>query len=71
MLVVEFLFLFAAGDEDVVAICGDDVVAAVGGGIPDGFVFSLEEDGDAGGEAAEGGGGGGGEGDVVPYSTVG
>ena len=34
-------------------------------------MFALEEDGDAGGEAAEGGGHGGGEGDVVPCSAVG
>ena len=34
-------------------------------------MLAHEEDGDAGGEAAEGRGGGGGEGDVVPGAGVG
>lgn len=39
------------------AVGHDDVVAAVCGGIVDGFVLAHEDDGDAGGEAAERGGG--------------
>jgi len=38
----------------MVAVRYDDVVAAVCGGIEDGFVLSHEEDGDSGGETAEG-----------------
>lgn len=68
--IVHLLLLLFARHEHIVAVRGHDVVAAVGGGIPDRFVFSHEEDGDAGCEAAEGWGGGGGEGDVVPYSAV-
>jgi hypothetical protein len=32
------------------AVCDDDIIAAVGGGIPDWLVFAHEDDGDAGGE---------------------
>ncbi len=71
MAVVLLLLHLFAGDEDIVAPGRDDVVAAVGGGVPDGLVFAHQEDGDAGGEAAEGGCCGGGEGDVVPGSGVG
>jgi hypothetical protein len=40
---------------EMVAVCYDDVVAAVCGRIEDGLVLSHEEDGDAGCETAEGG----------------
>lgn len=53
------------------AVGRDDVIAAVGGWVPDRFVLAHEDDGDPGGEAAEGRGGGGGEGDVVPEAGVG
>lgn len=49
---------------------GDDVVAAVGGRVPDGLVLALQQDGDAGCQAAEGWGRGRGERDVVPDSAV-
>ncbi len=71
MAVVLLLLHLLAGDKDVVAPGRDDVVAAVGRGVPDRLVFAHKEDGDAGGEAAEGRGCGGGEGDVVPGSGVG
>lgn len=71
MAVVLLLLHFVAGNEDIVAPGRDDVIAAVGGGVPDGLMFAHEEDGDAGGEAAEGWSCGGGEGDVVPGSGVG
>jgi len=67
------------------AVGYNDIVAAVGGGVPDRLVLAHEQDGDARGQAAEGGwrhgrGGGldgaegrvrGGGGDVVPYAGVG
>ena len=55
MSVVGFLPAFLARGVQVGAVGYDDVVAAVGRGVPDWFVFSHEEDGDAGGEATEGG----------------
>lgn len=55
MRVVFLLLHFLARDQDVGAGGGDYVVAAVGGGVPDRFVLALQENGDAGGEAAEGG----------------
>lgn len=57
MTIVFLLIHFFARGVQVCAIGYDDVVAAVGGGVPDRFVFSHEEEGDAGGEAAEGWGG--------------
>lgn len=71
MRVVFLLLHFPACDEHICARGRDDVVAAVGGGVPDRFVFAHEEDSDAGGEAAEGGCGWGGERDVVPGAGVG
>lgn len=51
---VEFLgALFARGVE-LGAVCGNDVVAAVGGGVEDGFVLAHEGEGYGGGDAAEG-----------------
>lgn len=53
MRIVQFLKpLFTRGVQ-IVAADGDDVVAAVGRGVPDGFVLAHEEDGYGGGEAAE------------------
>lgn len=57
MSIVLFLPAFLAGGVEVVAVGYDDVVAAVCGGIENGFVFSHEEDCDAGGETAERGSG--------------
>ena len=54
------------------ALGHDDVVAAVGAGVVDRFVFAHEDDGDLGGEAAEGSGFlRGGEGEEVPGAGVG
>lgn len=56
MTVIELLPTLLAGCVEMRAVCYYDVVAAVGGRIPDGFVFAHKEDGDAGCEASEGGG---------------
>lgn len=71
MPIVFLLLQFLARDVQVRAAGGDDVVAAVGAGVPDRLVLAHEDDGDAGGEAAEGGRIGRGEGDVMPGSGVG
>ena len=52
MSVVLFLPAFFPGGVQVRAVGYDDVVAAVGGGIPDRLVFAHEEDCNAGGETA-------------------
>lgn len=67
---IEFLDLLLAGDVDVAAADGDDVVPAVGGGVVGGFVLAHEGEGDAGGDAAEGLGGGA-DVEVVPGAGVG
>ena len=54
MVVIFFLFALFAGDVEVGAVEGDDVVAAVGAGVVDGFVFAHEDEGDLGGETAQG-----------------
>lgn len=41
------------------AVGDDDIVAAVGGGVPDGLVLAHEDHGDTGGETAERRGGDG------------
>lgn len=83
--VVELAPLLVAGGVEGGAVGHDDVVAAVGRGVPDGLVLAHEQDGDARGEAAQrrrrhvGGGGldgaeglvGGRGGDMVPYTGVG
>lgn len=58
MRVVQLLLHLLARDTDALAVGGDDVVAAVGGWVVDGFVFAHQGDGYAGGDAAEGEGGG-------------
>lgn len=55
MSIIKFLPTLLACGMEIRAVGYDYVVAAVGRGIPDGFVFAHEENGDAGGEAAEGG----------------
>lgn len=40
MSVVLFLIHFLAGDVELRTVCYDYVVAAVGGGVVDGFVFA-------------------------------
>lgn len=52
--VVLFLIAFLACGVYVLAANGDNVVAAVGRGIPNWFVLAHEEHGDRGGDAAEG-----------------
>ena len=42
MRAVEFLGALFAGGVELGAVCGDDVVAAVGGGDEDGFVLAHE-----------------------------
>lgn len=69
--VVLLLLQLLSRHVQVRAAGGDNVVAAVGAGIPDRLVLAHEDDGDAGGQAAERGGGGRGEGDVVPGSGIG
>ncbi len=71
LLIVQLLLHFLARSIHIGAAGGDDVVSAVGGGVPDWFVLPHKNDGDLGGEAAEGCGAGTGEGDVVPGSGVG
>lgn len=56
MSVVELLPPLFAGRVQVRAVGHDDVVAAVGRRVPDRLVLAHEQNGDAGGEAAEGGG---------------
>jgi hypothetical protein len=56
MCAVQFLEALFAGGVQVGAVDGYDVVAAVGAGVEDGLVFSHEDDGDGGGDAAEGAG---------------
>ncbi len=56
MSVIEFLPALLAGGVEIRAVGDDNIVAAVGRGIPDWFVLSHEEDGDTGGQAPEGGG---------------
>lgn len=68
--VVQFLLHLLPRNADVLAVGGDDVVAAVGGGVVDGFVLAHEGDGDAGGDAAEWERGGV-EREVVPGASVG
>lgn len=53
MVIVLLLLHLLAGDVQVVAADGDDVVAAVGGGVVHGLVLAHEGEGDLGGEAAE------------------
>ena len=55
MPIVLLLPALLAGSVQVRAVGHDDVVAAVGRGIPDGFVLAHEKDGDPRGETAEGG----------------
>ena len=54
MGVVFLLLHFFPCYVQVVAVCADYVVAAVGTGVVDGFVFSHERYGDCAGETAEG-----------------
>lgn len=53
MRAVEFLGALFAGGVELGAVCGDDVVAAVGGGVEDGFVLAHECQGYGGSDAAE------------------
>ena len=70
MTVIQFLRHLLARRANMLAVCGDDVVPAVGARVEDGFVFAHEGEGDAGGDAAEGEGRAG-EGEVVPGAGVG
>lgn len=54
MSVVQLLPALLARGVQVRAVGYDDVVAAVGRGLPDRLVLAHEQDGDAGREAAEG-----------------
>ena len=56
MSVISFLPAFLAGCMELRTVCHDDVVAAVGRGIPDWLVFSHQQDGDPGCEATKRGG---------------
>jgi hypothetical protein len=38
----------------VCAVNGDDIVAAIGGWVEDGFVLAHEDEGDGGGDATKG-----------------
>ena len=71
MRVVFLLLHLLARDEQIRAVRGDDVVAAIGGGVPDGLVLAHEQYGDARSEAAERRGGGGRERGMVPEAVVG
>lgn len=52
MAVVRLAPLLQAGSVQRGAVGDDNVVAAVGGGVPDGLVLAHEDDGDARCEAA-------------------
>ena len=54
MAVVEFLRHLLARGSDMLTIRGNNVVAAVGRGIVDGFVLAHQSEGDAGSDAAKG-----------------
>lgn len=54
MCAVEFLGALFAGGVELGAVCGDDIVAAVGGGVEDWFVLAHEGEGYGRGDAAEG-----------------
>lgn len=68
--VILMLLHLLARDMQTLAVGGYDVIAAVCGRVVDGFVLAHEDDGEAGGEAAEGDRRVG-EGDVVPRAGVG
>ena len=70
MRVVHFLLPLLASNVDVVAACGDNVIAAVGAGVVDGLVLAHQELGDGGCDPAEGPGVGT-HVDVVPCAGVG
>jgi hypothetical protein len=52
--VVLFLITLLSGSVQVVQTDGNDIVSAVGRGVPDGLVFAHEGNGDLRGDAAEG-----------------
>ena len=70
MAVVLFLIALLSGGVQVVQTDGNNVVSAVGRGVPDGLVLAHEGNGDLRGDAPEGTAVGG-DVDVVPCSAVG
>lgn len=54
MTIIFLLIHFFAGGVEIRAIGNNNIVAAIGGGIPDWLVFSHEEECDAGGETPKG-----------------
>lgn len=53
MSVVLLLEALLAGDAEVVAADGDDIVTAVGGGVVDGLVLAHEGEGNRGGKSTQ------------------
>lgn len=58
LLVVSFLLHLPAGNEDLMAASGDNVVTAIGRWVPDGLVLAHQQDRDARGYPPKGGGSG-------------
>ncbi len=71
LLIVELLLHFLACGVDICAASSNNIVSAVGRGVPDGLVLAHQNDGDLGGEPTQGGCAGFGERDVMPGSRVG
>lgn len=71
MCVVFLLLHFLPCDEHVLTPGGNDVIPAVGGRVPYGFMFAHEKNGDARGEATKRRGGRTREGDLVPGAGIG
>ena len=71
LLIIQFLLHLLACGVDIRTTSSYNVIATIGGWIPDGFVFAHEDDGDLRGEAAERRGAGVGEGNMMPGSGVG
>ena len=68
LLIVKLLLHFLARDADICAASSNNIVSAVGRGVPDGLVLAHQNDGDLRGEPTQGGCAGFGERDVMPGS---